>query len=746
MARRQAGPRAVVVGQIDRLVVFRSHPLAARFCLRESMRCFFRFASALLLGPLVAAARPALDARPTHTPPTIDGIIRPGEWDGAAHSNAFRQAMPVENADPSEHTEFWVTYDADNLYIAVRAHDREAATIPAIALRRDQDDGSDDLIRIAIDPFHRANDGYFFALTSAGGKHDGLIQNKGEPRFEWDAIWHGKVSIDAHGWSAEFAIPAKTISFNPANPTWGFNIGRAIRRRNEAVRWSGYSRLKNSISLPDMGEIRGISNLHQGHGVDFKPYASLTARSHPRPGEKNTEFKPGFDLIWHVTPSLAATFTVNTDFADAEVDERQVNLGRFPLFFPEKRAFFLQDAPLFTFAGLSQNPLPFFSRRIGLAADGSKVDILGGIKLTGRAGPLSLGLLDVQLDEHAGVDSKNLFVGRASLNVLEESTVGLIATHGDPRGNGDNNLVGADFNYVNNRFLGNKVLIARASAQFTDSDYAGGRGDVRSFRLSLPNEPLEVHWIYHRISDRYDPALGFVRRTGIQSLLYMHHWHWNFSPASPLRKAIFQVDGDFTFDLHGRRLDRAAWLSAELHGQRRDRAYVWVEFGAERLLDPFAIRPGIVVPAGDYRWTAFAGELETSPSRPLRARAEFRFGPYLSGRRTDFAPSLIWQPSPRFELKASVAARDFDLREGHFVSRLASARATYFPTPDLQLSLLAQYDNFSEQLGTNFRVKWIVQPGNEIYFVVNQGYDTSLDRFRPTGNETSLKGAWTFRF
>ncbi|MBA4136571.1 MAG: hypothetical protein C0518_04565 [Opitutus sp.] len=704
------------------------------------------FASALLSFALASAATPTLDVQPTTTPPVIDGVIRPGEWTGTAHSDAFRQVIPVEEADPTERTEFWVTFDTNFIYVAIRAHDSDPARIPAVSLARDQDDGSDDLLRIVIDPFNRANDGYFFALTAAGGKHDGLIQNKSEGRFEWDGIWHGKASVDAAGWSAEFAIPAKTISFDRANADWGFNVGRAIRSKNEAMRWSGYSRLKSSTSLPDLGTLRGLAGLQQGRGLDFKPYASATRRSAPAPDEKRFELNPGFDLIWHLTPSLAATFTLNTDFADAEVDQRRVNLGRFPLFFPEKRAFFTQDAPLFSFAGIREDPLPFFSRRIGLARDGTKVDLLGGAKLTGRAGPLTLGLLDVQLDEHAGIESKNLFVGRAALNVLDESSVGLIATHGDPRHNGDNTLVGADFNYVNNRFLGRKVLALHSAVQRSESDWAGGTGTAATFEIDFPNDPLRLTWHFNRISERFDPALGFVSRTGIQTAHLFNAWSWNWPNSNRVRRATAFAETKLVADLDGRRLDQQTWLGYEGETAAGDFFNGQVKRTRERLDAPFQIWPGVIVPAGDYEWDLARTILASTRARPVNLRLELATGGFLSGTRDEYMVNIAWRPSARVELSTDWLVNDVDLPTGRFHLRVASARALWFATPDLQFSLLGQYDNLSESLGVNFRVRWTVQPGNEVFFVVNQGYDTSLDRFRPRGNETSLKGAWTFRF
>jgi hypothetical protein len=704
-------------------------------------------AAAALPAP-AAPARPApwLDVHPTATPPKIDGVIGETEWAGAAHSDVFRMVEPTEGGIVTERTEFWVTYDPDTIYVAVRCHDSAgAAGVRAYSMQRDQDNGSDDLVRIVFDTFHRQNDGYYFALTAAGGRHDGLIQNKEQANDQWDAIWYGKTSIDAGGWSAEFAIPVKSLSFDPANDTWGFNVARAVRRKQEVMRWTGIFRNRPTTALPLLGELRGITGLRQGRGLDFKPYASFTRRSAPAPDEKAYDFKPGFDLVWHVTPSLAATLTVNTDFADAEVDQRQINLGRFSLFFPEKRAFFTQDASLFTFAGIQQDPLPFFSRRIGLADDGSPVDLLGGLKLTGRAGPWTIGLLDVQIADHAGIASKNLFAGRAALQVLNESSVGLFFTHGEPRADSNNSLVGADFNYVNNHVFGQKSLTIRTGLQATDSDLAGGAGTAATMSVDFPNEPFGFFWWFSRVDRKYDPALGFVSRTGVGDAHL--NYYYNFRPKSGFAR-LLQVflETDHTTDLHAHLLDDGRWAGIYAEDRAGDWANVWVGHSRETYDQPFAIRPGIVIPTGVHRWDNFQAQFGTTLSRPFDVHVRWRHGGFLTGNDDEYDLDLGARPSRRLELGLSYGLRDIRLPQGDFTVRIGSAKAVYTFSPDLQLSLLAQYDNFSNSLGVNFRVKWIVQPGNEVFFIVNQGYDTSFDHFRPTQNDTSMKAAWTFRF
>lgn len=693
-----------------------------------------------------AEATPSLAVRATTVAPKIDGVISPGEWDAMAHSDAFRQIEPVENGEVKERTEFWISYDRDYVYVAVRAHDSAGrAGVRAYSMQRDQDNGSDDIVRIVFDTFHRQSDGYYFALTAAGGRHDGLIQNKEEANDQWDALWFGRTSIDDGGWSAEFAIPVKSLSFDPANDTWGFNLGRAVRRTQEIMRWSGINRNKGTIALPLIGEITGLQGFAQGRGIDLKPSASVIARNNPAPEEKGTEFRPSLDVVWHVTPSLAATLTVNTDFADAEVDERQINLGRFPLFYPEKRSFFTQDASLFTFGNIRQDPLPFFSRRIGLAEDGTQVDILGGAKLTGRAGPWTLGLLDVQLEEHAGVESKNLFVGRIAHQVLAESSAGVIFTHGDPRGDGDNSLIGADFNFANNNLPGNRTITASTALQLTDSDRAGGQGTAATLSVNFINDPYTFTVWLSSISERFDPALGFVSRPGVNNLHLTNYYNFR-SSTKWLRLIQPYVESDHVADPDLKLLDHVVWTGLYFEGKYGDNLNLWVNDAAETYDEPFEIRPGIIIPPGKHSWNAFQADLRTATSRPADVELRWRHGGFLTGKGDDYQVTLTGHPSMRLQLSVAGLLRDIRLPEGDFQVRSGSARITYTFTPDLQVGLLGQYDNISESLGVNFRLKWTPKPGNDFYLVANQGYDTSLDQFRPTTGDISLKGTWTYRF
>jgi hypothetical protein len=303
--------------------------------------------------------------------------------------------------------------------------------------------------------------------------------------------------------------------------------------------------------LSNFGQLRGLTNLHQGLGLELKPFVSVKYRDETTTGQREWKFKPGGDVTYHITPSLKANATFNTDFAEADVDQRVVNLSRFPLFFPEKRDFFLQDSSLFSFGGLGESPLPYYSRRIGLSAGGQPVDILAGGRLTGRVGNTSVALLDVQQDDYNGVLSKNLFVCRVSTKVFEESNLGFLGTFGDPRYAGDNGLGGVDFGYLNSRLANSKQLVGHAYAIGTTSDHAGGEGFAFGGDVDYPNEPLDVHLFFRQIGDRFDPGLGFVERTSIRQYIGSASYLWRPNTRL-LRSVALRARPYFTTDLEHR--------------------------------------------------------------------------------------------------------------------------------------------------------------------------------------------------
>jgi hypothetical protein len=498
--------------------------------------------------------------------------------------------------------------------------------------------------------------------------------------------------------------------------------------------------------LEDFGELRGLHDLRLGLGLEARPYVRGTYTEDTATGTHDLEFTGGLDVTYRITPTLTAVATYNTDFAEAEVDNRVVNVSRFPVFFPEKRDFFLQDAPLFNFGGLPADASPYYSRRIGLGIDGQPAEILGGGRLTGRAGGTSMALLDVYQDEHAGIEAKNLAVARVSQQVFAESSVGGIFTAGDPRSNGDAWLGGLDFNYQNSRLPDGKMLTGNGWFMFSDSDSAGGSDTAFGLDVDYPNEPLDVHVFFRQWGEQFHPALGFIKRPDIREYIGSVRYVWR--PNTRLLRSIkLGARPFYTTDLDNR-------VVAENHDvpiltfatPAGDELTLETTYFRDVVDEAFEIWPGVTIPPGDYGYWQFKPSFKTSAARPVSAGFSFRYGGFYSGRQTAYRPTLEWRPSRHVTVGAAYELREVRLPEGDFDVHLASLRLDLALTPDLTWSTVAQYDNKSDDVGLNSRIRWTWRPGSDVFLVWNQGWEYDDARFAPLTSEVTLKVGATFRF
>src|SRR6184192_3680353 len=440
-----------------------------------------RSACALLLvvtSGLIVRAAPQEPGRPQGDSPVaialrtteairLDGRLDEPAWQRAPPIGVLRQREPVENNEPSEDTVVRVLYNDDALYIGVVSHDRSPREIVSTQLTRDANLEVDDRITVILDPFFDHRNGFFFQVNPAGARSDGQVSNNSESLSrDWDGIWNAAARISDEGWVAEIEIPFKTLRFKSGQTVWGFNIERQIKRRQETDRWAAPRQNIWIGNLAEAGRLEGLDGIRQGLGLDVRPYVSGGAEN------SDGTFTGGIDIFKNVTSNLNAAVTVNTDFAETEADIRQVNLTRFPLFFPEKRTFFLEGAGVFDVAGLANTTdiRPFFSRRIGLVENADTGDTVTvplrlGIKLSGRQSDYNIGVLDVETGSQADpalpggfVSRQNLFAARVSRNILQQSWIGGIVTHGNPTGAGSNTLIGADARFATSTFRGDRNL------------------------------------------------------------------------------------------------------------------------------------------------------------------------------------------------------------------------------------------------------------------------------------------------
>ena len=714
--------------------------------------------------PLAGGTRSAIVTRTTMSI-AVDGSLDEQAWATAPPIGNLVQRQPRPGQAPSEHTEVKLLYDDSALYIGVMAYDADPSGIVGSEMARDGGLNADDRVEVVLDTFRDQRSGFYFATNPAGALVDGLTFGNGELNTDWDAIWDVRTRRTIDGWTAEFAIPFKSLNFPAGQTTWGFNIQRTISRKLEDIRWSGARLETEFLQVSEAGEIRGLEGLSQGIGLDLRPFLAGNTLRLGETGANEFDAEPGLDLFYNITPSLRLTATVNTDFGDTEVDARQINLQRFSLFFPEKRSFFLEDAGVFAFAstgpptpggvaGTGADVYPFFSRRIGLLG-GEEVPLDAGIKLTGRVGRTDVGLLGVRTGGLENVvGDKNLFVGRVKRNLFEQSYVGVLVTDGDPAPGGSGQTFGADVRLTTSRFLGGSRNLD-VMGYVARSVNAGVSGNDWSYGASAryPNDRFDAQIAIKEVQENFEPALGFVQRDNVRMLRVGA----SYNPR-PDFLGIQQMFHDVYFT-QLTRLDHGeveSWnvqvTPLDWHFTSGDSLHQVFDVAPtyERLFEPFEISPGVVLQPGEYRFTRFGSNFTSAARRPLSGRVAFAWGNFWSGKAEQVNTSVAYRLPPWFQISASANLTWARLPEGHFTARIFTMNAAYSASPRLSFFNLVQYDNRSRNLGWQSRVRWTLQPGNDLFISFQQGWtheEGERDRrFVAGDSKASAKLQYSVRF
>jgi hypothetical protein len=687
----------------------------------------------------------------------LDGRLDESAWQRARPIGVLRQREPVENAEPSEETVVRVLYTDDALYIGIVSKDRSPREIVSTQLTRDANLDVDDRITVVLDPFFDHRNGFFFQVNPAGARSDGQVSNNSESLSpDWDGIWDAAARISDDGWIAEIEIPFKTLRFKPGQTVWGFNVERQIKRRQETDRWAAPRQNIWIGNLAEAGRLEGLDGIRQGLGLDVRPYLSGGAEN------SDSSLTGGIDVFKNVTPNLNAAVTVNTDFAETEADIRQVNLTRFPLFFPEKRTFFLEGAGVFDVAGLANTTdiRPFFSRRIGLVesvtGDGNiTVPLRAGVKVTGRQSDYNIGILDVETGSKSDIglpggtlDRQNLMAARVSRNILQQSWIGGIVTHGNPTGAGDNTLVGADLRLATSTFRGNKNLSLALYMLGTDDEATGTRDAAGGFVIDYPNDRWDVALSWKQIGDHFQPALGFVPRAGIRKT----DLNVAFQPRPErwgIRQFFFEFRPTYITNLENRLENWRVFIAPFNTRTESGEHLEWDDIPEfEHLDEPFEIATGIIVPPGSYQWTRFRAEANTATKRLWVVDAALWWGGFYNGTRRQIEFGVTLKPNTHVALSVQTERNDVELPQGTFYTQIITGRADYNFSPDVSWANLVQYDNESRIAGLQSRFRWILRPGNDVFLVLNRGWVRSLDdnRFEPSFDRASAKVQYTFRF
>lgn len=699
--------------------------------------------SLLLTGALQSPPEFPILRLPESVPsPVIDGVLDDPAWDLTPPLRDLRQVVPVAGAPPTEETEVLLAYDELYLYVGLRCFDRDATGIRDTQMARDANLDPDDRVELLFDTFHDRRNAFWFQIGAAGSIGDALITRNGS-RFNkrWDTLWEGSSEITDEGWFAELRIPFQSINFDPEGGAWGFNVRRHIRRKNEVVRWASPEPRIRFFSVANAGVLTGLFGMKQGLGLDVVPYVAGGGSDDDE--GSHGDLDAGLDLYYRFTPSTKLSLSFNTDFSQTEVDARRVNLSRFPLFFPEKRKFFLEDSGVFEF-GTSNEVIPFFSRRVGLDGDGNAVPLLANAKVTSSNESYRLGLLNSVTETTGAADSRNLFAGRFSKNILQQSDVGVIFTHGDPTSSSSSPTAGADLNLRTDSFRGDRNLNLNAYVLHADGDTSEGGALAYEGALSYPNDQVALSASYRVVEEGFRPALGFVRRTGVRD--YSASAAYNPRLYTDIRRLRFQVSPRVTTTTGGRVQSKSlSTIPFGIDWEDGDSFRLRATPQEETLDQPFEISDGVVIPTGTYGFFRYGASVESSDRRPLSARLDVTTGTFYDGTRWDYAAELNWRASRHALFGVEYSLNEVELPQGDFTVDVVRSRVDLLFDTSLSWSNLIQWDSTSEELGWNSRLRYTLSPGRDFFLVLNQGWNTFGDGFVPLSTDLRFKLAYTVR-
>ena len=699
----------------------------------------------------------------------VDGALDEAAWRMALPADRFVQKDPDNGAPATERTEVRVLYDADRLVFGVTLFDAEPSRILGNQMQRDQPFSADDRFIVTLDTFLDGRSGYIFETNPLGALSDGLVSASSNSNDDsqqdvgaavnrsWDGIWMVRVRRGAEGWTAELEVPFRTLNFDPDLSTWGVNFQRTVRRAAEDSVWTGHQRNEGVANMSNAGRLQGLTGISQGVGLDVKPYMVGNLTSEPGRGDDDrvATGDVGVDLFYNLTPALRATLSVNTDFAETEIDERQVNLTRFPLFFEEKRDFFLQGAGYFDFAREIGNQVtPFFSRRIGLDARGVPQPLHFGAKLTGQAGAFDIGVLQVRSDDTPTEPGAEFTVARVRRRFLQESYVGALYTRRDERLTSAPVLqtAGLDSALRTSTFMGNKTLEWSNWLLVTTNPLETGGNLGRGSRLAFPNDPFYFDFSYRELQPNYRPAVGFVQRSGFRRYNPEVGYTWRFRDHPWLRSLQHEVDWEFITGMDNQLLTETNQLKpATVVFRDGSEAAYEVHPTYERLERDFEISDGVTLEAGQtFEFTRHEIRGEMSDRYAVSFGGQIAFGRFFSGTHDEYQVSVGVRPRAGIALGFEAQHNVLELAEGNFDTTVLRATANTQFSPWVSLVNNIQYDNVSRLVGWQMRFRWIQRPGNDLFFVYTHNWqefeDAAARQFRTLDSRAAAKAVYTLRF
>ncbi|MBO6525221.1 MAG: hypothetical protein JJ971_15435 [Balneolaceae bacterium] len=668
-------------------------------------------------------------------PPRIDGHLDDEVWKNIDPITQFTQVWPSDGSPATEETEVKIAYDKDYLYFAFRFYDKNPELIRAKNLERGGRNDRDDHAYIALDTYMDGRNAYLFEVNALGTQDDATITDESISitSFSWDAVFHSETVIDDEGWTLEVSIPFRQLRFpDEEELEFGLMLSRTINRKNERVMWPRigleFGNFAALAAVSQYGTLKGIKNVRRGKNLEVKPYV-ITGVQEVRNDialeatDVKEEFDMGLDVKYGLSSNLTLDMTINTDFAQVEADNVQLNLTRFNLFFPEKREFFLERSGLFEHGNL-RSTQTFFSRRIGLSNE-----ILAGARMTGQVGNVSVGALNIEtgdeMGDFLGSNSQNNSVIRLRSDIFPRATAGAILTNLETAET-FNRALGADAQY---RFGSSSSFTGWVTNVWDSADSLNdAAGNVA---LNLRNDTYSARFSYTNVGENYQPALGFVRRQNMREYYTRLGYtpKVNFEAIPSINRLNFFGLYDYIEGQDGNKQSTGFELEGAIEFSRRDRFGIEFDNQFERLTVDFNIRPNAIIPTGDYTFSSFRLYGETDSSRRIFGRTSVSFGEFFNGNRTGFNVGLGFRQSQHLTLESSInhTVIDLPVANGEFDATTASVSILGAISRKLFTRTLIQYDNFSRDFRANIRVNWIHTPGSDLFLVYNTSYHLTRD-------------------
>jgi len=696
-------------------------------------------------------------------PIVVDGLLDDPVYEQVLAIDGFVQQLPDEGAPATEATEIWILFDDDNIYVSARCWDSQPGRMVADEMTRDaRAIWRNELLSVIFDTFHDGRNGMNFSTNPLGGLMDNLVTDESAVNLDWNTVWDAQTSFFDQGWIVEMMIPFKSLRFKAGGgeQTWGINVSRRVQWKNESSFLSpvpaslGY---RGMLQVSAAATLVGIEPPTTIRNLEIKPSAisgAFTNKTVTPVRSNDLTGEVGLDVKYGLTRSLIADFTVNTDFAQVEADEQQVNLTRFSLFFPEKREFFLEGQGIFSFGDTgavnwggppSDTPVLFFSRRIGLEG-GSEVPIRAGGRVTGRAGPYSIGLLDIQTGDSASADalSTNFSVVRVKRDMLRRSNFGVIYTRRSrlEDGPGVNQVYGADLNL---RFYEN-ISFTNYYAQTETPGLAESNASYRS-KFDYTGDLYGFNAEHLTVGKNFNPEIGFVRRDNFRR----NFAQFRFSPRPRsipwLRRMIYQGSFDYITDMTGALETRESKLRLEMELENSDRWYLQYTDSFEGLPEEFKLTSDVILPVGGYSFSHLRTEYDFGAQRRVSGRLFYTRGTFYGGTRSDVGYQGRAVFTPQLSIEPRISVSDVDLPQGSFTTSLLGARTSFTVSPRMFFAALLQFNSSSKAVDTNIRFRWEYEPGSDLFIVYSDGRDTGLEGFPRLENRSFVvKFTRLFRF